>query len=119
MSVSTFRRRRAQAGKDTWMRVKNPDSLRNWRKQRRFSQQQLATLVRCSQNTISLLELGHMKTCTPEVAVAIAAWLDVPWMELFEAQTHEVVPGDTSSLSANVTPIAHRVTPSHHRKMRA
>lgn len=65
MSVSTFRRRRGQARKDTWMKVKNPDSLRRWRKQQRFSQEQLAGIARCSQNTISLLELGDNLRCSP------------------------------------------------------
>lgn len=103
MSISTFRRRKAQARKDTWMRVKNPESLRRWRKQRRFSQEQLAGLARCSQNTISLLELGRMKTCTAPLAVDIATWLEVPWDELFEAEEFEVVPGVASSLSSIVS----------------
>lgn len=100
MSVSAFRRRRAQARKDTWMKVKSPESLRSWRKHRRFSQQQLADLARCSQNMISLLELGREKTCTASLAVDIAAWLEVPWDQLFEAGEFEVVPGIASSIDS-------------------
>lgn len=117
MSVSTFRRRRAQARKDTWMKVKNPESLRRWRKQRRFSQEQLAGLARCSQNTISLLELGRMRTLTAPLAVDIATWLEVPWNELFEAEEFEVVPGVASSHSFDtIGPSARR---PHSRKIPA
>ncbi|QSZ53306.1 helix-turn-helix domain-containing protein [Paenarthrobacter sp. AT5] len=102
------------------MRVKNPDSLRRWRKQRRFSQEQLASLARCSQNTISLLELGRMKTCTASLAVDIATWLEVPWAELFEAEEFEVVPGVASSLDTlGSHPIRRGGSGFHHRRMSA
>lgn len=103
MSVSAFRRRRAQARKDTWMKVKSPESLRSWRKHRRFSQQQLADLARCSQNMISLLELGRMRTLSAPLAVDIATWLEVPWDQLFEAGELEVVPGVASSHKAIIS----------------
>lgn len=80
------------------MKVKSPESLRSWRKHRRFSQQQLADLARCSQNMISLLELGRERTLTASLAVDIAAWLEVPWDQLFEAGELEVVPGIASSI---------------------
>lgn len=78
------------------MRVKDPAQLRRWRKQRHFSQRDLAFLVRRSQSTIYLLETGGMPTCTEDLALAIAARLDVPWEDLFEA--HESFPvGNVSS----------------------
>lgn len=69
------------------MRVKSSESLRRWRKRRSFSQRELATLVDCSQNTISLLEKGGpdgMTTLSEDLALEIARRLDVPWEELFE-----------------------------------
>ena len=119
MSVSTFRRRRAQARKDTWMKVKNHESLRRWRKQRRFSQEQLAGLARCSQNTISLLELGRMKTLTASLAVDIATWLEVPWAELFEAEEFEVVPGVASSHTSTVSRSIRSTREPHSRRIPA
>lgn len=70
------------------MQVKDPAMLRRWRKQRRYSQQELAFLVRRSQATIHLLETGKMKNLSEDLAIAIAARLEVPWEDLFEL--HEV-----------------------------
>lgn len=67
------------------MRVKDPAQIRRWRKQRHFTQRDLAFLVRRSQATIWQLESGRLKTITEDLAVAIAARLDVPWEDLFEA----------------------------------
>src|SRR5690625_1186033 len=78
--------------KEVWMRVKDPAQLRRWRKQRHYSQRDLAFLVRRSQSTIYLLETGGMTTCTEDLALAIAARLDVPWEDLFEAHESAPVP---------------------------
>lgn len=121
MSVSTFRRRRAQSKKGTWMRVKDADRIRRWRKQRRFSQAQLAALVGCSQQMISYLETGVEKTCTSPLGVAIGAWLEVPWEELFEAEEFEVVPGIASS-NINISNLhgsRRSGSGTHHRRMSA
>lgn len=67
------------------MRVKDPAQIRRWRKQRHFTQRDLAYLVRRSQATIWQLESGRLKTISEDLAVAIAARLDVPWEDLFEA----------------------------------
>lgn len=72
------------------MHVKDPAQIRRWRKQRRFSQRDLALLVRRSQQSISLIESGKMRNIGEDFAIAIAARLDVPWDELFEQR--EVVP---------------------------
>ena len=81
------------------MRVKDPAALRRRRKNKRFSQEDLAHLVRRSQNTISLLELGKMKTLTEDLAVAIAARLECDWEDLFVLEESEVAPAARSSES--------------------
>ena len=100
MVLKTSRRRPPTTRRDTWMKVKDPAALRRWRKQQRFSQQQLATLIRRSQQTIHLLEAGGMKTCREGVAIGIAAWLCVPWEELFEAEENDIVPGCADSIGS-------------------
>jgi transcriptional regulator with XRE-family HTH domain len=118
MSVSAFRRRRAQSKKKgTWMKVKDGDRIRRWRKQRRFSQEQLAALVGCSQQFISQLENGVEKTCTSPLGVAIGAWLEVPWEELFDAEEFEIVPGAASSIESVVK--QPRARGPHSRKLSA
>ncbi|MEW1964665.1 helix-turn-helix transcriptional regulator [Micrococcus sp. NPDC078436] len=88
------------------MRVKDPAALRRRRKNKRFSQGDLAHLVRRSQNTISLLELGKMKTLSEDLAVAIAARLDCDWEDLFLLEEAEVAPTMRSSESRTVDPVA-------------
>lgn len=72
------------------MRVKDGPALRRWRKRRHLSQRDLAFLARCSQNTISLLERGTMKTLSEDLALSIARRLDVPWEDLFEPRGSSV-----------------------------
>ena len=76
--------------REVWMRVKDPAQIRRWRKQRHFTQRDLAHLVRRSQTAIYALETGRLPTITEDFAIAVAARLDVPWEDLFEA--HEVRP---------------------------
>ncbi|NEW33793.1 helix-turn-helix transcriptional regulator [Nocardia cyriacigeorgica] len=72
------------------MQVKDGGQIRRWRKQRRFSQRELAFLVRRTQSTIYLIETGKLRSISEDLAVAIASRLDVPWEDLFDA--HEVEP---------------------------
>lgn len=88
------------------MRVKDPAALRRRRKNKRFSQEDLAHLVRRSQNTISLLELGKMKTLSEDLAVAIAARLECDWEDLFDLEEAEVAPMVGSSEHRTVNPVA-------------
>lgn len=74
------------------MKVKDPAALRRKRLNRKFSQRDLAFLVRRSQNTIHLLETGGMKTLSEDLALLIAARLDVEWEEYFQLEEHEVMP---------------------------
>jgi len=78
------------------MRVKDPAALRRKRLNQRFSQRDLAVLVRRSQATIHQLETGKMKTLTEDLAVLIAARLFTPWEDLFTLEEHELAPSVTS-----------------------
>lgn len=74
------------------MRVKDPAALRRKRLNRRFSQRDLAMLVRRSQTTIHLLETGGMKTLSEDLALHIAARLDVDWEDYFLLEEGDVLP---------------------------
>lgn len=78
------------------MRVIDPAALRRKRINQRFSQRDLAGLVRRSQATIHQLETGKMKTLTEDLALLIAARLFVDWEELFILEEHEIPPKVTS-----------------------
>lgn len=94
MSVINIERFNHNRGKqkEVWMRVKDPAKIRRWRKQRHYSQRDLAFLVRRSQNTIYLLEAGKMPTLSEDLALAISARLDVPWEDLFDEETIKPMP---------------------------
>ncbi len=74
------------------MKVKDPAAIRRRRQQERFSQRDLAALVRRSQTTIWMIESGQLKTISEELAIAIASRLHRDWEELFDLEEHEVVP---------------------------
>jgi putative transcriptional regulator len=78
------------------MRVRQPDQVRRWRKQRRYSQRELAMLCRCSQSAIHLIETGQLRNLTEDLAMNIASRLDVPWEDLFEEREAVPVPAATS-----------------------
>ena len=78
------------------MRVKDPAALRRKRVNRKFSQRDLAFLVRRSQNTIYLLESGKMKTLSEDLALLIAARLEVEWEDYFDLEEFEVAPSVTT-----------------------
>lgn len=83
------------------MRVKDPAALRRKRINQRFSQRDLAGLVRRSQATIHQLETGKMKTLTEDLALLIAARLFVDWEDLFTLEEQEVLPKVTSGESTD------------------
>lgn len=80
------------------MRVKDPAQLRRKRLNLKFSQRDLAYLVRKSQTTIYLLEKGELKTITEDLGVLIAARLQVDWEDLFDLEEHETAPIVTSKV---------------------
>ncbi|WP_157884105.1 helix-turn-helix transcriptional regulator [Arthrobacter alpinus] len=89
------------------MKVKDPAKLRRKRMNRKYSQRDLAFLVKRSQNTIHLLETGGMKTLSEDLALLIAARLDVEWEDYFDLEEHEVVP--------KVTNAAHSIQNAEHK----
>lgn len=91
------RTRPPRTRREIWMKVKDPAQIRRWRKQRHFSQRDLAYLVRKSQTAIYAIETGKMRTISEDFAIALAARLDVPWEELFEAREGVVAPALPSS----------------------
>lgn len=88
------------------MKVKDPAQIRRWRKQRHFSQRDLAYLVRRSQTAIYAIENGKLRNIEEDFALAIAARLDVPWEDLFEAHEHERVPNMASGAPTTSTAAA-------------
>ncbi|WP_263121156.1 helix-turn-helix transcriptional regulator [Cellulomonas sp. RIT-PI-Y] len=85
------------------MRVKDPAKIRRWRKQRHFTQRDLAYLVRRSQTAIYALEVGKLRTISEDFALAVAARLDVPWEELFEAAESKSMASMTTAVRRTAT----------------
>lgn len=80
------------------MRVIDPAKIRRWRKQRHYSQDELAYLVGRSQQSISLIERGQLRTISEDFAIALASRLDVPWEDLFEAHESETMPAVSTAV---------------------
>lgn len=85
--MTTTQRRRPRTL--IWMHVNEPLKLRRARKNRRLSQVQLAALVGCSQQYISLLERGEDRDCSEKVAERICRYLDIDLEDYFTE--HHVV----------------------------
>lgn len=66
------------------MQVKEPSKLRRRRKAKHFSQVQLASLVGCTQQYISLLESGNDDDCSERIAERICKYLDVDLEDYFD-----------------------------------
>lgn len=79
--MGTPRRRRPRIV--IWMYVKEPSKLRRARKKRHFSQVQLAALVGCSQQYVSLLESGDDRDCSEKIAERICRYLDIDLEDYF------------------------------------
>lgn len=79
-----------------WMRVKDGSAIRRRRDRMRYSQRELALLVKCSQNTIHLLESGKMLTLSDTLALRIAKRLDVDVEDFFEERVSVVMPRVTT-----------------------
>lgn len=70
--------------REVWMIVKEPSKIRRRRKAKHFSQQQLAALVGCTQQYISLLESGNDDDCSEKIAERICKYLDIDLEDYFE-----------------------------------
>lgn len=68
------------------MYVIDPTKLRRRRRDKGLTQQQLAALVDCKQQYISLLESGNDRDCSERIAERICRWLDVDLEDYFEAR---------------------------------
>lgn len=69
------------------MYVNDPAKLRRRRKDKGFSQKQLAALVDCTQQYISLLENGTDSDCSERIAERICRWLDIDLEDYFEERS--------------------------------
>lgn len=69
---------------EVWMYVKDPAKLRRRRKDKGFSQAQLAGLCGCTQQYISLMENGDDRDCSDRIATRVAKWLDISLEDLFD-----------------------------------
>lgn len=74
------------------MRVIDPGKIRRKRKNKHFTQRELAYLTNCSQSAIYLIEAGKLRNISENLACLIAARLDEDVEDLFEAHEEPVVP---------------------------
>jgi transcriptional regulator with XRE-family HTH domain len=73
--------------REVWMHVKDNARLRRRRRDKGFSQKQLAGLVDCTQQYISLLESGNDTDCSEKIAERLCRWLDVDLEDFFEERS--------------------------------
>ncbi len=81
------------------MKMKDREQMQRWRKRKGLTQGELAFLVGCTQQTISLLETGRMTTLSEYLALAIAKRLGHDWEDLFVACEAPVVPALKSDVN--------------------
>ena len=73
--------------REVWMHVKDPGKLKRRRKDKGYSQADLAALVGCTQQYVSMLENGTDSDCSERIAERIVKRLDVDLEDLFEERT--------------------------------
>lgn len=78
-----YGRPRVRYLREVWMRVKDPETIREARVSAGFTQRDLAGLAHCSQATISAIERGEMKGCSEDLAKALCKWLKLSERALF------------------------------------
>lgn len=69
------------------MQIKEPAKLKRRRKDKGYSQADLAALVNCTQQYISLLESGRDSDCSEQIAERICKRLDVDLEDYFIERT--------------------------------
>jgi transcriptional regulator with XRE-family HTH domain len=72
------------------MRLKSPEILQAFMKQKNFSMSRLARYAGCSKAMIGYLAKGTKTTCSEPLAIAISEALDVPIKALFDRETSAV-----------------------------
>ena len=88
-------RRSRMRTRGTWMKRKDPATLRRARLRADLTQRELAMLCKVSQTTIYLLERPGprgMNTCSEELAIRIAKRLRVDLEDLFEPRAASPMP---------------------------
>lgn len=70
--------------KGTWMKLRSPEILQAFMRQKDFSMSRLARYAGCSKSMVSHLSSGRKSSCTPELATRISEALDVPREALFD-----------------------------------
>lgn len=92
-----MKRLRNSPTREVWMQVKSNTKLRRRRKDKHFSQAQLAALVGCTQQYISLLESGVDDDCSEKIAERICRYLDVDLEDFFEERELVRLPSITTA----------------------
>lgn len=82
------------------MKVKDPSMIRRKRKNRHYSQRDLAFLTRRSQTAIYKLENGQLPTVSEDFGLLLAARLEVDWEDLFELEEAELMSSVTNRVHA-------------------
>lgn len=102
-----MRRHKRRWPKGTWMKLKNPATLRGLMEDRGFSYADVASFVGCHRSFIGALcstNPKHAKrSCSPRVATRIAEVLHVPVDVLFDPETS---PGSSRSVPTQRKQIA-------------
>lgn len=81
---------------EVWMYVKDGSRLRRRRRDKRLSQVQLASLARCTQQYVSLIERGLDRDISERIAERICTYLDVNLEDYFEERRVIRVPSDAT-----------------------
>lgn len=89
---------------EVWMYVKDFSRMRRRRKEKGFSQVQLAALVGCTQQYISLIESGDDRDVSERVADKVCRWLDLETEDVFEERRIVRTPRITSDTSVDGIP---------------
>lgn len=69
-----------------WMKVTHPDRIARQRRRLGYTQTDLANLVGCTQQYISMIESGKDRDCSEGIALKIASRLDLDLEVVFEAR---------------------------------
>lgn len=79
-----------------WMKCTNPERIARKRKRMSYTQIDLAALVGCTQQYISLIERGDDSDCSERIALAICKRLDMDLEDVFEEREIALNPKNPS-----------------------
>lgn len=86
---------------ETWMYVRDSQKMRRRRRDKHLSQVQLAALVGCTQQYISLMENGDDRDCSEKIAERICRYLDVDLEDMFDER--RIIPDPSIATHSRVT----------------